>query len=58
MILETVRRHYQDRFLGIATRAGAPHQGVLGIPPGPGLGVELEAAFLAGGRVRMEFLEE
>jgi galactonate dehydratase len=45
-ILETVRRHYGDRFLPIVTATGIPQDGALGIPPGPGLGIELRPEFL------------
>jgi galactonate dehydratase len=34
-ILESVRRHYNDRYVPIATVTGAPQNGRLGIPPGP-----------------------
>ena len=54
LILETVRRHYGDRFVSIATDPGAPERGRLGIPPGPGLGVELKPEFLNSGRTRIE----
>jgi L-alanine-DL-glutamate epimerase-like enolase superfamily enzyme len=54
MILETVRRHYADRFVPIATSPGAPDNGMLGLPPGPGLGIELKPEFLAGTRVKIE----
>lgn len=57
MILETVRRHYGDRFLAIASGAGAPEDGRLGIPPGPGLGVELKQEFLTSPRVKVDSAE-
>lgn len=53
-ILETVRRHYQDRFVPLVTSAGAPLNGSLGEPPGPGLGIELKPELLASNRVRVE----
>jgi len=53
MILETVRRHYAHRYQDIATVCGAPEQGHLGIPPGPGLGVDLRDDFLRGTRVSL-----
>jgi L-alanine-DL-glutamate epimerase-like enolase superfamily enzyme len=40
-ILESVRRHYLDEYRGIVTQSPAPSDGVFGLPPGPGLGVEL-----------------
>jgi galactonate dehydratase len=54
LILETVRRHYAGRFAPVVTLAGAPNNGKLGVPPGPGLGVELKPDLLASGRVRVE----
>jgi len=54
LILETVRRHYQDRFIPIATRTGSPENGKLGVPPGPGLGVALRPEFLKTSKVRVE----
>jgi L-alanine-DL-glutamate epimerase-like enolase superfamily enzyme len=57
-ILETVRRHYTDRFLPIVTASGAPQNGRLGVPPGPGLGVELREEFLRSGKVESSFVDE
>jgi galactonate dehydratase len=54
LILETVRRHYADRYISIATATGAPTNGKLELPPGPGLGVELKPEFLASDRVNIE----
>ena len=48
-IMETVRRHYADRFARVATSCGQPAGGYLEIPPGPGLGVELKPEFLQSG---------
>ncbi|MBM3736032.1 MAG: mandelate racemase/muconate lactonizing enzyme family protein [Acidobacteria bacterium] len=45
-ILETVRRHYLDEYRGLLTRDLIPEQGWLGLPPGPGLGVELREEVL------------
>ncbi|HEX5483820.1 MAG TPA: mandelate racemase/muconate lactonizing enzyme family protein [Terriglobia bacterium] len=53
-ILETVRRHYADRFLPVVTSPGAPENGVLGIPPGPGLGTDLRPDFLDSNLVKIE----
>jgi galactonate dehydratase len=53
-ILETVRRHYGERYVSIATSTGAPTNGRLGLPPGPGLGVELKPEFLNSDRVQIE----
>ncbi|HEX4485435.1 MAG TPA: mandelate racemase/muconate lactonizing enzyme family protein [Terriglobales bacterium] len=57
-ILETVRRHYTDRYPLIVTANGAPENGRLGVPPGPGLGVELKPEFLRSGRVQIESVDE
>jgi L-alanine-DL-glutamate epimerase-like enolase superfamily enzyme len=54
MIMETVRRHYGSLYGKIATQAGAVSRGKLGLPEGPGLGVELRPEFLAGDDVRIE----
>ena len=40
-ILESVRRHYLDDYRGIVTQTPAPVDGEFGLPPGPGLGIEL-----------------
>jgi len=58
MILETVRRHYNHRFVPIATATGAPQNGQLAEPPGPGLGVDLREDFLRSGRVQIESVDE
>ena len=57
-ILETVRRHYNERFLPIVTASGAPQNGRLGVPPGPGLGVEIREDFLHSGKVEISFVDE
>lgn len=54
LILETVRRHYGDRYHSIATSSGAPQNGMLGIPPGPGLGVDLKPEFLKSNRIEIQ----
>lgn len=53
-ILETVRRHYGERYLPIGTASGAPTNGRLGEPPGPGHGIELKAEFLESPRAGKE----
>jgi len=53
-ILESVRRHYLDEYRGIVTRTQAPENGEFGLPPGPGLGVELCPEVLAREDVRVE----
>lgn len=40
-ILETVRRHYLEEYVGIVTNRLPAVGGVIPLPPGPGLGVEL-----------------
>jgi len=57
-ILETVRRHYNDRFLPVVAASGAPQNGRLGVPPGPGLGVEIREDFLRSGNVEIDFVDE
>jgi len=57
-ILETVRRHYSERFVPVVTAPGAPQKGNLGLPPGPGLGVDLREDFLCSGRVQSDFIDE
>ena len=46
-ILETVRRHYLEEYRGIVTNTLVVVDGAVPLPPGPGLGVELEPAVLA-----------
>ncbi len=41
-ILESVRRHYRDEYRGILTRDLVAENGEIPLPPGPGLGVELD----------------
>jgi galactonate dehydratase len=57
-ILETVRRHYNERFVPIVTTSGTPQGGKLGVPPGPGLGVELREDFLHSSKVQLAFVDE
>jgi galactonate dehydratase len=45
-IMETVRRNYLEDHEGIVTAALLPRNGVLPLPPGPGLGIELEPRML------------
>lgn len=54
MIMETVRRHYEGRYAPLVTNTGAVIDGKLGLPPGPGLGVELKPELLASDRVKIE----
>jgi galactonate dehydratase len=46
-ILETVRRHYLEEYRGILTNPLVVVDGAVPLPPGPGLGVDLEPAVLA-----------
>jgi len=57
-ILETVRRHYSERFVPVVTASGAPKDGRLGVPPGPGLGVDFREDFLRSGAVEIEAVDE
>jgi hypothetical protein len=57
-ILETVRLHHSDRYLPVATALGIPEKGRLGIPPGPGLGVDIKEEFLRSGKVQIESVDE
>jgi galactonate dehydratase len=41
-ILESVRRHYRHEYKGIVTRELVAVNGEIPLPPGPGLGVELD----------------
>ena len=43
-ILETVRRHYNDEYLHLISPTLCPVNGEFPLPPGPGLGVELDNA--------------
>jgi galactonate dehydratase len=41
MILESVRRHYLSEYAGVVTHTLPAGNGLIPLPPGPGLGVEL-----------------
>ena len=45
-LLETVRRHYLEEYRGLLTSDLAPLEGHLPLPPGPGLGVDLDPGVL------------
>jgi len=45
-ILETVRRHYLEEYKGILTTDLALVDGLAPLPPGPGLGVDLDPDIL------------
>src|ERR1700688_548407 len=53
-ILETVRRHYLDEYRGILTKSPLPANGEFGLPPGPGLGIELRSEVMARADVRSQ----
>jgi len=55
--LETVRRHYNDRFVPVVVASGVPENGRLGIPPGPGLGVDLQPHLLQSENVEIRSVE-
>jgi galactonate dehydratase len=57
-ILETVRRHYTHRYPEMTTATCTPNNGHLGIPPGPGLGVDLREEFVRGPRVTVHSVDE
>src|SRR5262249_49507443 len=42
MILESVRRHYLEEYHGILMNQLVAQNGAIPLPPGPGLGVELD----------------
>jgi L-alanine-DL-glutamate epimerase-like enolase superfamily enzyme len=56
-ILESVRRHYLDEYNGIVTHTLPSANGALPLPPGPGLGVELDQAVFSRPDVTVERLE-
>lgn len=46
-IMESVRRHYNEEYEGLVTKSLVPQaDGMLPLPPGPGLGVELSESVL------------
>lgn len=45
-ILESVRRHYAEEYRGLVTQNLEPREGEFPLPPGPGLGVDLDPALL------------
>ena len=55
-ILETVRRNYLEEYRGIVTADLTPQNGELPLPPGPGLGVELDPAVFQRPDVTVEHL--
>jgi hypothetical protein len=59
-ITRRTKRHldYNDRFLPVVAASGAPQNGRLGVPPGPGLGVVIREEFLRSGKVEIDFVDE
>ena len=53
-IVESVRRHYNDEYTGLMTNRLVPENGEFGLPPGPGLGVELDSSLLVRTGVEIE----
>jgi galactonate dehydratase len=53
-ILESVRRHYLDEYKGIVTRELVAIDGEIPLPPGPGLGVELDPDVFSRPGVKVE----
>jgi L-alanine-DL-glutamate epimerase-like enolase superfamily enzyme len=53
-LLETVRRHYLEEHEGLLSASLAPVEGRLPLPPGPGLGVELDPGVLGRPGVSLE----
>jgi L-alanine-DL-glutamate epimerase-like enolase superfamily enzyme len=56
-ILESVRRHYLDEYKGIVTHTLPSNNGRIPLPPGPGLGVELDPAILTRSDITVERIE-
>jgi L-alanine-DL-glutamate epimerase-like enolase superfamily enzyme len=55
-LLETVRRHYLEEYDGLLSASLKPVEGKLPLPPGPGLGVELNPEVLHRPGVSLERL--
>src|SRR5713101_3878943 len=53
-IMETVRRHYLEEYQGILTKNLIVADGLVPLPPGPGLGVELDSELLTRPEVSRE----
>ena len=53
-ILESVRRHYLDEYRGIVTKDLVAVDGEIPLPPGPGLGVELDASVFSRPGVKVD----
>jgi len=55
-IMETVRRNYLEDHKGIVTSILLPQNGVLPLPPGPGLGIELDPQMLKRPDITVDYL--
>jgi len=55
-LLETVRRHYLEEYEGLLSASLKPVDGKLPLPPGPGLGVELDPGVVGRPGVSLERL--
>jgi galactonate dehydratase len=53
-ILESVRRHYLEEYRGIVTRDLVTVDGEIPLPPGPGLGVDLDPSVFSQPGVKVE----
>jgi L-alanine-DL-glutamate epimerase-like enolase superfamily enzyme len=54
-ILESVRRHYADEYSGLTMATAVPAPGgEFPLPPGPGLGVELNPDLLTSGAAEVQ----
>jgi galactonate dehydratase len=53
-ILESVRRHYGEEYRGIVTRDLVAVDGEIPLPPGPGLGVELDPSVFSRPGVKVD----
>jgi len=57
-ILETIRLRYLEEYIGITTYNLVPEKGELPLPPGPGLGIELNPDVLKRPDVRVERISQ
>jgi len=57
-ILETIRRRYLEEYTGITTNDLLPKEGELPLPPGPGLGTELNPDVLKRPDVTVELISK
>lgn len=57
-VLESVRRHYLEEYKGLLTADHVPVNGEFPLPPGPGLGVELNPDILQRDDVSVELIAD